>query len=151
MTAMRSEATVAYPPYPRPQNLPYPSPVTPHGGLQANGGGVGRVGVLPLPRVRVRTEACARPARAVPKTGTLRRRASHFYFTQRRLPSRGPPTRGRTCGPHTITASQAALRHVLASQNPYCTTPAPPRQAVDSMTHPCDKLNYRYISMRYTR
>ena len=45
----------------------------------------------------------------VPKTGTPRRSASQFLFTQRRLPSRGPPIRGRTCGPHTITASQAAL------------------------------------------
>jgi hypothetical protein len=33
-----------YPPYPHPQNPAYPRPITPYGGLQANGGGVSRVG-----------------------------------------------------------------------------------------------------------
>ena len=139
-----------YPSYPPPQNRAYPLPSLRMGGLQANSGGVSRVGALPLPQVRVRTEACARPARAVPKTGTLRRRASHFYFTQRRQPSRGPPTRGRTCGPHTTTALQAALRHACTRQNPRRTAPTPSGHPMDSMTHPCDKLNYPYISMNYT-
>ena len=43
----------------KPRAYSSPSPRT--GGLQANRGGVSRVGALPLPQVRVRTEACARP------------------------------------------------------------------------------------------
>ena len=50
-----------YPSYPPGQILLHTPPITPRGGLQANSGGVSRVGALPLPQVRVRAEACARP------------------------------------------------------------------------------------------
>ena len=49
------------------------------------------------------------------------------------------------------TALQAALRHVWADQNPRGPAPAPVRHPVDSMPHPCDKLNYPYLSIDYVQ
>ncbi len=94
-----------YPSYPPPQILPHTPPITPRGGLQANSGGVSRVGALPLPQVRVRTEACARLARAVPKTGTPRRSTSQFLFYSEASAVSG----SAYPRPHMTTAIQAAL------------------------------------------
>ena len=74
----KNDALIHLIPLPKSSCILPPSPRM--GGLQANSGGVSRVGALPLPQVRVRAEACARLARAVPKTGTPGRPASQFLI-----------------------------------------------------------------------
>jgi len=98
-------------PLPKTSRIILPSPRM--GGLQANSGGVGRVGALPLPQVRVTAGWGERPQSANP--GLFQKPAPRGGFRLIFIYLRGESRLG--VRPSMTTASQAGFRHVQTVQN----------------------------------